>query len=214
MRRFFPIAALLGVAFVLGCQDVGTGVVASDGPGPQFAKPGVCNPPQDPPHPSCKPPDEDPPEVPTFTVKVTGDIFSTNDAGGLDVLYDATGGTVRVNGFQLQLSGDMLDLVTCAVGDDLDDLPDPLIGTFQIWNFLNDYISLSFEHNFADHWFSSSSVELPDSWPPTTVGQEVTVRSLLPPGEWGLQTTGKNHRDGCTGEGVGISWEAIVTRVG
>ena len=38
MRRFFPFAALLGVAFVLGCQDVGTGVVASDGPGPQFAK--------------------------------------------------------------------------------------------------------------------------------------------------------------------------------
>ena len=48
MRRFFPFAALLGVAFVLGCQDVGTGVVASDGPGPQFAKP-VCPGP----HPSC-----------------------------------------------------------------------------------------------------------------------------------------------------------------
>ena len=30
--------ALLGAVFVLGCQDVGTGVVASDGPGPQFAK--------------------------------------------------------------------------------------------------------------------------------------------------------------------------------
>ena len=40
MRRFFPFAALLGVAFVLGCQDVGTGVVASDGAGPQFAKGG------------------------------------------------------------------------------------------------------------------------------------------------------------------------------
>ena len=38
MRRFLPFAALLGVAFVLGCQDVGTGVVASDGSGPQFAK--------------------------------------------------------------------------------------------------------------------------------------------------------------------------------
>ena len=25
MRRFFPFAALLGVALVLGCQDVGTG---------------------------------------------------------------------------------------------------------------------------------------------------------------------------------------------
>ena len=40
MRRFIPFAALLGVAFVLGCQDLGTGVVASDGPGPQFAQGG------------------------------------------------------------------------------------------------------------------------------------------------------------------------------
>ncbi len=30
--------ALLSAVFVLGCQDVGTGVVASDGPGPQFVK--------------------------------------------------------------------------------------------------------------------------------------------------------------------------------
>ena len=35
MRRFFPFAALLGVALVLGCQDVGTG---PDGLVPQFAK--------------------------------------------------------------------------------------------------------------------------------------------------------------------------------
>ena len=39
MRRFLPFAALFGVALLLGCQDVGTGVVASDGPGPQFNKP-------------------------------------------------------------------------------------------------------------------------------------------------------------------------------
>ncbi len=32
MRRFLPFAALLGVALVLGCQDVGTGPVGPDGP--------------------------------------------------------------------------------------------------------------------------------------------------------------------------------------
>ena len=32
--------AILSAAFVLGCQDVGTGVVASDGPGPQFMRGG------------------------------------------------------------------------------------------------------------------------------------------------------------------------------
>ena len=36
MRRFLPFAALIGVALVLGCQDVGTG---PDGLVPQFDKP-------------------------------------------------------------------------------------------------------------------------------------------------------------------------------
>ena len=40
MRRFLPFAALLGVALVLGCQDVGTGLVEPDGLVPQFAKGG------------------------------------------------------------------------------------------------------------------------------------------------------------------------------
>ena len=37
MRRFLPFAALLGVALVLGCQDVGTG---PDGLVPQFKRGG------------------------------------------------------------------------------------------------------------------------------------------------------------------------------
>ena len=45
MRRFFPFAALLGAAFVLGCQDVGTGVVGPDGLEPQFARKGKGKPP-------------------------------------------------------------------------------------------------------------------------------------------------------------------------
>ena len=35
MRRFFPFAALLGVAFVLGCQDLGTVSGAAGGGGVQ-----------------------------------------------------------------------------------------------------------------------------------------------------------------------------------
>ena len=48
MRPFFPFAALLGVALVLGCQDVGTG---PDGLVPQFDKAvednDNCTPPRD-----------------------------------------------------------------------------------------------------------------------------------------------------------------------
>ena len=40
MRSFLPFAALLGVALVLGCQDVGTGVEGPDGLLPQFARGG------------------------------------------------------------------------------------------------------------------------------------------------------------------------------
>ena len=76
MRRFLPFAALLGVAFVLGCQDVGTGVVAADGPGPQFAKKNCKDTNHPPP---CGKDDGDPPPPPedatftaTFTLDVTG----------------------------------------------------------------------------------------------------------------------------------------------
>ena len=42
MRSFLPFAALLGVALVLGCQDLGSGPVGPDGP--QFDKPVAGNP--------------------------------------------------------------------------------------------------------------------------------------------------------------------------
>ena len=80
MRRFFPFAALLGVAFVLGCQDVGTGVVASNGPGPQFAKPN-CE--TDPTHSSCKDGDSEPADDPSYTVTHNVDVdFLTADPIG------------------------------------------------------------------------------------------------------------------------------------
>ena len=41
MRRFLPFAALIGVALVLGCQDVGSGPVGPDGLVPQFDKGGT-----------------------------------------------------------------------------------------------------------------------------------------------------------------------------
>ncbi len=93
MRRFVPLAALLGVAFVLGCQDVGTGMVASDGPGPQFAKPGACDPPQDPPHPSCKDGGGEPTEA-DATVVLTGGLI-TSAAQDVQVRRD-NGSSLRV----------------------------------------------------------------------------------------------------------------------
>ena len=65
MRRFLPFAALLGVAFVLGCQDVGTG---PDGLVPQFDRPVTNNTNCDPPvdghcHDDAEPPTGDGPHI-------------------------------------------------------------------------------------------------------------------------------------------------------
>ncbi len=88
MRRFLPFAALLGVALLLGCQDVGTGVVASDGPGPQFAKKNCKGTDHPPP---CGKDDGDPPPPPedaAYTVThpigdlVVGEIDDAAHNGG------------------------------------------------------------------------------------------------------------------------------------
>ncbi len=79
-------------------------------------------------------------------------------------------------------------------------------------NFLNDHIALNFDHNDAEHWFESAT-ELPETWPATMTVNEpfVTHQST---GEWSMQSQGKNHRDGCTGEGGlgSITWRAEVIK--
>ena len=212
MRSFFPFAALIGVALVLGCQDVGTGVVASDGAGPQFQKPS-CRMDQNS-SPSCNPPE--PTDI--FEVKVTGDIFSTNVDGDMGVVYPASGGGPRALDFQLDISSIFdadADAVTCGVGDS-SKLPDPLVGNFSFGNFLNDYIVIFFDHNEAQHHFLSpagavvGSDELPEPWPPAPGDPPVLIQTT---GEWTMHTKGKNHTDGCTGEGVGIKWVAELKNI-
>ena len=70
--------ALLSTVVLLGCQDLGTGVVASDGPGPQFGKVKNCDPKIGPVHPSCEP-DDEPTDDATYTATITGDVESVND---------------------------------------------------------------------------------------------------------------------------------------
>ena len=155
-----------------------------------------------------------------FTVKLTGDdIFSvgTNIDGGEEGLYETNDrfDAVRVRGFQMELSDVILDAVFCGVDDlpsDQTDLPNPLTGNLGFGNFLDDYIILFFDYNGAEHWFESQIDEL-DPWPPTVAGGPVTVTQGT--GEWSMNTKGKNHQDGCTGEGgpLSIEWEAEVTNI-
>ena len=75
MRRFLAFAALLGVAFILSCQDQAAGPLGPDGLGPQFAKEKNCDPEKLPVHPSCK--DDEPSDEPS----IVADFRAHADAG-------------------------------------------------------------------------------------------------------------------------------------
>ena len=223
MRRFLPFAALLGVALVLGCQDLGS--VGPDGP--QFDKRGtpgaLCGGPGEPLRDEdghCHG-DEESTGIPQYRIKVlTHDLETPFDAfdifsvGGVDGVYETdplVGYTGVRDIFQLDIHS-VLDPVTVTCLGDLPLVSGRVVleGNFSLNAFANPYLILSFKYNGADHYFRSSSV-LPVPWPPTIVGPAgaVTVHST-PTGDWGLHTTGKNHRKGCTEEGVNIVWEAEV----
>ena len=209
--------ALLSAVFVLGCQDVGWGPVGPDGP--QFDKRGktgaLCGGPGEPVRDEnghCHG-DEETTGNPRYSVKLTGDIFSVGGDEGFYETIDPTGavGTAVIvkDDFQMDISF-IWDELNCG-RDGLGDRPPfpSLTGKgFSLNNFAIPYLILTFDHNRAEHWFTSDS-ELPDPWPPTTVGDTAVVTQKNP-GEWSLNTQGKNHRDGCTGEGP-ITWRAAVT---
>ena len=225
MRSFLPFATLLGTAFLLGCQDVGSGPVGPDGP--QFDKRGtpgaLCGGPGEPVRDEnghCHG-DEEATGIPRYRIRLTGSIFSV---GGytvevtpdnfVDGFYDTNsplGHTTVKDIFQLDIHSVLgLDAKACLVDLPLVNGRVVLEGNFSLNSFANPYLISPFKYHGADHYFRSSSV-LPVPWPPTTVGPAgaVTVHST-PTGDWGLHTTGKNHRKGCTEEGVDIVWEAEV----
>ena len=191
--------ALLSTVFLLGCQERGASPFGPEGLEIQAEKGGMGG---------GMGGGGGETEAATYTVKVTGNIFSTDDVGRVGVLYDANGNGVTAMGFQMDISS-ILDAVTCAEGHS--PLPDVLKGNLSFGNFLNDYIILFFVHNDSEHWFQMGLDELPETWPATMTVNEVFVTQST--GEWSIQNQGKNHRDGCTGEGVGIEWEVTVTRV-
>ena len=198
--------ALLSAALVLGCQDMGSGPVGPDGLVPQFDKPrSFCKNPTDGCH--CHD-DEEPTEVPRYRIRLTGKIFSVGsnieDDEEFEGLYDTNhpvGHETVKDIFKMDVTFFKTKL-TCLLGGEV------IMGTFGLTPFANPYLFLFFEHNGAEHYILSLS-DLPDPWPPTVDTPTVTVTDLN--GEWEVTSQGKNHRDACTGEGVGIDWSATVT---
>ena len=181
--------ALLAAAFVLGCQDVAP--VGPDGLVPQFAK-WTCE--TRPHHPTCAPP----PAGDDFTVTITGSVVSaaTQDVSGPGLL--AQGILVDLSGFQICNLGMQTGQLFMPQGDD--------------------HVHFSFQFM---HTETGTGVE---SQHTLAMLGELSEGDLLPPdpgtsavitekaGEpWSITSKGKNHKNGCKGEGPAPAVDFTVT---
>ena len=219
MRRFLPFAALVGVALVLGCQDVGTGVVASDGAGPQFNMPGSISegacallPGKVFKNDHCHDGEEP-------TVGTMFDIDVTSGPGHVSF----SGLTDPKRGGEIIVDEDDLTLSTVGAGaffGGLTGLNCPLGAsqTASLWIAPgDDHVHLFFVFEYGPPQAPAEYMlellgDRPGNWPPTAPNNDVTIGPLNG-GEWSVSSKGKNHRDACTGSGFGIVWEATVDPV-
>ena len=180
MRRFFPFAALLGVALVLGCQDVGTG---PDGLVPQFKKDKGCPASG---HPSCPPV---PPAGTDFTVTIE--------------VFGVSSGTQNVSGPGLLAQGIFVDLTGvpgCTLGNNVKGQLFMPVG--------DDHTHFSFQFMHRETGTGAESQhtlamlgELPDGDLPPDPGKstDITEKDKEP---WSITSKGKNHKNGCKTEDV------------
>ena len=154
-------------------------------------------------HPSCK--DGEPPE---------------DDLQRFDVTVTSTSGhissaTQRTNGRGAILVLDFtLDLKTFFVGKlDNCEATGTRIGAFEFLGFDPPFILFQFTHEDIKYGLSlDGTVNDLSNWPPT-----VTSNFMMedPPGNghWEVIARGRNHKDGCTGEGDGLVYRATVDPV-
>ena len=192
MRRFLPFAALLGVAFVLGCQEQGP--VGPDGLVPQFAKGGNKN--------------KD--DRPTYFITVTGDISSPTKR----TRAVRTPELLIVDDVSLKLSpffdGKLATLDGTGCGE-LGEQPGSIsIGLGRGDDHL--HLFFSFERNGATHNIGFL-LDVPPTWPPTDV---LTLSEV--DRQWAVRSTSKKtQKDACTGAGEadedGIDFTILIEPV-
>ena len=189
MCRFLPFAALLGVAFVLGCQDLApVGPVDLE---PQFVKRGVTCVGEDD-HPSCpKDDDNEPPVDGIFTVKITGSAVSVPE-------------TQLVSGPGLLAQGIFVDLSA------FPGCPNLALEKGQLFMPVGDdhvHFSFQFMHREkgpttgaeSQHTLAMLGEFTGGGFPP--IGTPAVITQIA--GEpWSITSKGKNHKNGCKAEGI------------
>ena len=181
MRRFLPFAALIGVALVLGCQDVGTGPVGPDRP--QFDKPTPNH-------------DHGDDGDLLFDVTLTGNVSSFGTV--------TTDNGLLLKNITLNLSFFNVKKLSCALGDETGDL------TLQEGDSGNGHAFLlfHFRHNVDNNDIRHSLemdaiIQSTTGWPPTEPSTMTEGPANDGNGHWIVKASGRNHQDGCTGEGGG-----------
>ena len=112
-----------------------------------------------------------------------------------------------MKGFKLKFGTFFIDTVTCPIDPQLPITMD-VDGVFQMFEGDggdHSHIIFFFTQNGIGHSLSLDGTILPAD-NDGSVTQD-------PDGLWGLGASGKNHRDGCFGEGGGIKWTAELDPV-
>ena len=172
--------ALLSAALVLGCQDLGSGPVGPDGLVPQFKRGGN------------KPGGD----LLVFEVNIVDDI-----TGGPHQSKPSDKG-ILLKGITLNLSFfDVSNGLTCALGSQTGDLTlhagDSGSGhAFLLFHFTHD--SNGIKHSLE----MDAIITDTDTWL-TAVANSMTEGPEEGNGHWIVKASGRNHQNGCTGEGGG-----------
>ena len=196
--------ALLSAVFILGCQDVGTGVVASDGPGPQFVKKGIVCAEQN--HASCPRSGDTPVFAVTLDEKPDGTkaVFFVDLLGNPIVTpvetTDSDDRAIFLNGVTLDLSFFNGPNLSCPLGEPLGEET----GTLKLSEGAaigggHPFLSFQFRHSGIKQKLSmNATIADLTNWPPALgTGNTMTEDG----GGWFASASGKNNRNGCTGSG-------------
>ena len=199
MRPFVPFAALLGVAFLLGCQDVGTG---PDGLAPQFDKRdfgGECAVARLRGH--CHVLDPEPPATNPLNVTIT------STPGHLSAAQQDMSGP-GLNDVNLEVNLSTFP-ASCNLGTK----------TGQLFIAQGDdhvHVSFSFTHNESGsggesrHALSMDGVLQTGALPPIVGTPAVIVESAA--GLWSITSRGKDHRNGCKENGANLVFTVTIVQ--
>ena len=206
MRSFLPFATLLGAAFLLGCQEQASSPVGLDGLGPQFhASHLTCEG-----HRKNEAGCDGNGDLLEFNVTVTS---MSNHISAAIKAGTGDRNQILVKNFVLDFGTSATTFFTSAkLACEITGMQ---TGSFTLNKTSGSnpsgsaFIIFFFTYNGIKHALNlDGTITTPANWLPTT-SNTVTERPATS-GTWEVTAQGKNHQNGCTGEGVGLVFTSTV----